>query len=414
MLADERYDVVEERARPLDERLVRLAGAFLLRLWERVDAVALADAARSFALSRVILVLVTYLALAFHPSVWGHTHPGSSTFWDAWYQWDARWYVRVARSGYHFVDLSHWSSVAFFPFYPMLILAAVTVVPVSTKLVAMLVSNVLFFVALYVLHRLVQREFNARLAGRVVLYLSVFPTALFFFAGYSESTFLLFSVLSFAAMRQRHWARAACWGCLAAITRSQGLALLVPFAVECWQAHGTQWRCWPRALWIGVIPLGWLGLAAYMQVRFNNALLFLQIQGAWHRTTTWPWVGIWNTLQRIPLNHIAAITPAHNLIELTTVCGFALLIWLGRHRVPTSFSAYALASLLLILSNPAVLDNYYLPLMSSSRLCLALFPCFITLARYGEHESVDRAVTTIGPALLAIFTVIYLQGAWVA
>jgi hypothetical protein len=312
------------------------------------------------------------------------------------------------------VDLNHWSSVAFFPFYPILILAMVTVLPVSTKLVAMLVSNALFFVALYVLHRLVQREFSARLASRVTLYLSLFPTAIFFFAGYSESTFLLFSVLSLSAMRQRHWAWAALWGCLAAATRSQGLALLAPFVVECWQAYGRQWRQWPRALWIAVIPMGWLALAAYMQARFDDALLFLQIQGAWHRTTTWPWVGIWHTLQRIDLRHIAAVTPAHNLIELVSVCGFGLLIWLGRRRVPVSFSVYALCSLLMILVNPAVLDDYYLPLMSSSRLCLALFPCFITLAMYGEREFVDRAVTTIGPALMAIFAVVYLQGAWVA
>jgi hypothetical protein len=151
-----------------------------------------------------------------------------------------------------------------------------------------------------------------------------------------------------------------------------------------------------------------------MQIHFNNALLFLQIQHAWHRETTWPWVGIWHTLQRLPLNHIASGDPAHNLIELASVCGFALLIWLGRRRLPLSFTLYALVSLLMILFNPAVLADYYLPLMSSSRLCLALFPCFITLAIYGERELVDRAVTTFGPALMAIFAIMFLQGAWVA
>lgn len=415
MLADERYrDIFDERERPFDERLVRAAAASIIRAWARCDLLALVAAAQAFAVSRFVLLVVTYVALAFHPTVWGHSHPPSTTPWDAWYQWDARWYVRVARSGYHWHDLQHWSSVAFFPLYPLMILALVTVLPVSTKLVAMIISNALFFVALYVLHRLVHREFSARLARRVTIYISLFPTAFFFFAGYSESAFLLFSVLSIAAMRQRHWVQAGVWGCLAAVTRSQGLALMVPFAVECWQAYGKEWRQWARALWIGVIPLGWLALGAYMQVRFGNALLFLQIQRAWHRETTWPWVGIWHTLQRIPLNHIASVDPAHNVIELVSICGFAVLIALGRRRLPASFTLYTAASLLLILLNPAVLDNYYLPLMSSSRLCLALFPCFITLALYGEHELVDRVVTTMGPALMAVFAVVFLQGAWIA
>src|SRR5579885_3030922 len=118
MLADERYrDIFDERERPFDERLVRAAVAFLLRTWTRIDTLALVAAAQSFALSRAVLLVITYLALAFHP-----------TMWDAWYQWDARWYVRVARSGYHFQDLSHWSSVAFFPLYPLMILTVVTVV----------------------------------------------------------------------------------------------------------------------------------------------------------------------------------------------------------------------------------------------------------------------------------------------
>jgi hypothetical protein len=93
---------------------------------------------------------------------------------------------------------------------------------------------------------------------------------------------------------------------------------------------------------------------------------------------------------------------------------FGGLIAAGWRTLPRAFSWYSLLSLLLILISPAALDNYYLPLMSTSRLCLALFPCFITLAMYGDREMVDRLVTSMGPALLAVFTIIFLQGAWVA
>ena len=194
MYAEERYGEAYEASLALAEPLARPSSRGISWWWSQVDSVALVAAVQTFALSRILLLAITYLAMALHPEVWGVDHPPSSSFWGAWYQWDARWYVRVARSGYHFVDLTHWSSVAFFPLYPLLILAAVTVIPVSTKLIAMLVSNVLFLVLLYMLHLLVRREFDAKLASRTVLYLALFPTAIFFFAGYSESTLPLATV----------------------------------------------------------------------------------------------------------------------------------------------------------------------------------------------------------------------------
>jgi len=415
MLADELRDQVEYADDAVTAPLptpfpIRLRG----RVLGRLDRQALLAAVQSFAISRLILLVATYLAMAFHPSVWGRDHPASPTLWDAWYQWDARWYVRVARSGYHWHDLHTWSSVAFFPLYPILILVLVTVIPISTKLVAILISNALFFSALYVLHRLVRQDFGRAAAGRAVLYLSMFPTAMFFFAGYSESPFLLWSVLSVLSMRRRRWFWAGVWGCAAAATRSQGLALIVPFGIECWLAYGSSWRQLLRGLWIGLIPIGWVGLALFMRAQFDNPFLFIESQRAWHRTTSWPWVGVWETLQRIHPERIATVDPAHNLIELACVVLFGALIAAGWRRIPLSYSCYALASYGLVLINPAALDHYYLPLMSASRLCLSLFPCFITLALLGKHELVDRLVTAVGPALLAIFTVIFLQGAWVA
>lgn len=411
MFVDESYS---PRVGDATERLARLMVAARTRLLTRVDAHALVAAAQAFAVSRLLLIVVTYVAMALHPSVWGHDHPSSPTFWDAWYQWDARWYVRVARSGYHWQDLSHWSSVAFFPLYPIIIFFTVTVIPVSTKLIAILISNAMFFGAMYALYRLVDREFNRELAKRTVFYISLFPTALFFFAGYSESPFLLWSVLCVSSMRRRHWVRAGIFGGLAAATRSQGLALMVPFAYELWSVYGTRWRGLIRGAWIGLIPSGWGILACFMQVQFDNPLLFVQIQRAWHRTMAWPWDGIWMTLIRINLNKIASVDVAHNILELSCVLGFAALIAAGWGKMPRSFSLYALASFATIILSPAILDNYYLPLMSSSRLLLALFPCFITLAMLGKNEMVDRMVTTLGPGLMAVFTIVFLQGAWVA
>jgi Gpi18-like mannosyltransferase len=415
MLADERdtewYGARGEVEQP---RLTKHSSRIPTKLLAHVDAAALAATIQAFAISRLLLALVTYLAMAFHPSVWGYHHASSSTFWDAWYQWDSRWYVRVARVGYEWHDPQHWSSVAFFPFYPALIWVLVTVIPVSAKLGAIIVSNAAFFGALFFLFRLVRREFGDEIAGRTIWYLSIFPTALFFFAGYSESPFLLWTVLSVSAMRQRQWAMAGLWGFFAAATRSQGLLLVVPFAVEVVQVYGRRWWQQWRSLWVVLIPGGAAVLALIMQALFANPMAFIESQRAWHRTLALPWDGVLLSINKIPLNKIAFPRPAHNLIELCAVALFVALIVVGWRRVPLSFSLYSTFSMLLMLMNPAILDNYYLPLMSSSRLCLALFPCFITLAIIGRNRAIDRLVTTLGPGLLAVFTIVFLQGAWVA
>ena len=61
---------------------------------------------------------------------------------------------------------------------------------------------VLAMVALYYLARL---DLPRRRAERAVLLTTVFPFAFFFGVAYSESTFLLFTVLAFYVFRTRRW-----------------------------------------------------------------------------------------------------------------------------------------------------------------------------------------------------------------
>jgi len=177
--------------------------------------------------------------------------------------------------------------------------------------------------------------------------------------------------------------------------------------------YGLNPRYLGRAIWIVLIPAGCAAFALYLYLRFGNALLFDVVQRAWHRTTTWPWVGLVDTVNKVRLAHLTAYIVAHNLYELLVVAGFALLTILGWRRLPLSFSLYTVATMLVTLVNPDILDHYYLPLRSSSRFALVLFPCFITLAVAGRRQIVDRLYLALCPAALALFTVVFLQGGWV-
>jgi hypothetical protein len=89
---------------------------------------------------------------------------------------------------------------------------------------------ILAMVALYYLARL---DLPRRQAERAVLLTTIFPFAFFFGVAYSESTFLLFAVLSFYGFRTRRWLLGGLCGAVAAT--ASGILILPPLA---WVAHG--------------------------------------------------------------------------------------------------------------------------------------------------------------------------------
>ena len=143
-----------------------------------------------------------------------------------WAHWDGVWFVRIAADGYR----AHWDSQAFFPLYPLLVRALAA--GVGDYVVAgLIVSLAAYAGAMVVLFRLARAELGPRVALWSVVLVSVFPTALFFQAVYSEALFLLLTLLAFWWARGGRWALAGAAGLLAVLTRSTGLLLVLPLAV---------------------------------------------------------------------------------------------------------------------------------------------------------------------------------------
>ena len=144
--------------------------------------------------------------------------PGWHNLVTAWERFDALWFLRIAAHGYANGD----GSATFFPLYPLLVRWVSAVVGGHPLAAALLVSNFSFLGGLVVLYVLSRTELSEETARRAVLYVAIFPTAFFFFAPYSESTFFLLAVTTLWAARRQRWAIAALAGALAALTRSLG------------------------------------------------------------------------------------------------------------------------------------------------------------------------------------------------
>jgi Gpi18-like mannosyltransferase len=106
----------------------------------------------------------------------------------------------------------------------------------------MVVSSLACFVAFVYLLKLVSLEFGEESAKRTLLYLAVYPMSFFLLAVYTESLFLAFTVAAFYHARRGQWTFAGAAAFLAALTRVNGILLVLPIAYEAWQQTGGNLR----------------------------------------------------------------------------------------------------------------------------------------------------------------------------
>ncbi len=148
-----------------------------------------------------------------------------------WFRWDAKYYIWATSRGFSVADGSA-------SFHPLLsILAKPIFYLTGSPLFALLLVATIAALALYFCYfRLARLDLNDEMAFRATILFAIFPASYVFYAPYTESTFLLFSVLLFYYARERRWFLAGLCGALATLTRQQGLFLIVPLLMELWSA----------------------------------------------------------------------------------------------------------------------------------------------------------------------------------
>jgi hypothetical protein len=336
-----------------------------------------------------------------------HT-PGWHNFFSAWERWDALWFLRIAVGGYEDSDLS----AAFFPLYPVLIRGLSTVFGGHPLAAALVISNLSFLGALVVLGELTREMFGTLMARRTVLYIALFPTAYFFLAPYTESLFLLLSAGAFLAARRQRWEWAGMCGALAAATRSIGLVLILPLAIEAW----SQWQkrrepggAPDRKL---VVALSWSAFVAvgtltylFFWARFNgDPLTPLSDQNGWLREFSVPWASYLRGTQEA-FRFVGQYAGGYHQVDwiLVTVAIVAV-VWLAK-KVPAPYLVYASLSLLVPMS--FVFDGR--PFMSMPRFILPVFPIFWAFAFFAERFKAHDAVVAVSAAGLGVLTVLFVN-----
>jgi Gpi18-like mannosyltransferase len=348
-----------------------------------------------------------------------------------WYYWDAKRFATIATSGYTTPDFA-----AFFPLYPTIVHVIMVLTHRDVLEVSMFVSNVAFLGVLIVLYRFVTTEFDKDTAQRTVLYISIFPTALFFFAGYNESLFLFFTLLCFYTVRRRAWWLAGLFGFLATLTRSSGLFLAPVFVCEylrlnwpllrdVWQRKELARMVRPLANLSAVllIPLAICIYALGLYRHYSNLhdpLLFLHAQSNWRQGLTFPLYAPLATLKKIVTLPLFTFVTPHNIIDLSAAVLFVVLLvmcFVGPYRIERSQWTFPLFGLLILVTTmlyPTLPSKggMYDPLASTQRLVLEAFVGFIILARLGRRPWFHQLYLLISLPLLAFLTLQFMTGHW--
>jgi hypothetical protein len=353
-----------------------------------------------FVATRTAVIVIAELAAVIIGQRAGtHVQESTHQMLAVWGRWDAVHYLDIATQGYQGTDM------AFFPLFPLLIRIVGRLV--GNHLIAgILISNASFFFGLLFLYKLLEHEYDRPVARRAIFYISIFPSAFFFSAVYTESLFFMLTVASFYYMRAHRWWLAGIIGFFAAMTRVEGVLLAVPFLIEWYAQYKPKLATGFRALLAGaLIPLGLMVYMTYLWVLRADPLYFSHVQVNWNRHFAPPWVSIINAFEKIA-HATQGQTVANQVFEITFTALMLGVLVGGWRRLRPSYIAYMALSILIPMSTSS--------LMSMPRFALVLFPMFAILARWGERPWVNNLILAFSLPLLGLFTVLFADWYWVA
>jgi hypothetical protein len=345
-------------------------------------------------------------------------------FTDVWARWDSVWFLRIAEHGY---DAATGAASAFYPLYPATVAVLGRALFGHYVLAGILVSLAAALGAFLLLYRLAEERLGADGARRTVLYLAVFPFALFLQAVYSESLYLLLTLAAFALAERRHFLTAGAVTGLALLTRPTGFALLPALALLAWHERDRL-----RALGsLAVAPLLFAAYPLYLWQAEGDPWAFLHAQRIWNRhlSPAGPLGGIWDGLRAgwAGVEQLASGSHTHvywtavqntdpiraatiNLENLAFLVLFVVLTALAWRRFGAPYGLFAAISLAIPLSVPS--ERW--PLLSIPRFGLTIFPLFLVLASLGGRPRAHTAILAVSSLLLGVAVVQWALWQWVA
>lgn len=363
-------------------------------------------------LAKLLVFFVGYATTYLNTTIYLHENPGSplTIVMNEFTRWDAPHYLDIAKNWYvSNPNADAYNFIVFFPLYPILI-RLTTFYFDYAALSALIVSNVCSIIAFIYLGKLTKLDFSDSIAQKAVLFLSIFPTAYFLSAPYTEGLFFALVIASLYYSRLAKWPIAGILSLFAALTRMAGLLMLPTLLIEYLYQKG--WRprkidphqIDPQILWTGLSPVGFLiYLGINVQVT-GNAFTFLKIEADHWFNTLDPIQGFkqavgWTTSAAFPDFLTIGLLPI-----VFAVFGLVMVIVAYACKLRPSYVVYMLFTWML-----AVSTSWWI---SVPRYVMAMFPMLILFGLFGRRKSVTIVVTIGSAALMCFFTMLFALHLW--
>lgn len=316
---------------------------------------------------------------------------------------DAVRYLDLAQNGY-VTNGENQINLVFYPLYPWLMRLLSCLTLGNLQVSGVLISWLCCMGASVLLYELILMEGDQRQADLGVLLFSLYPFSMFLLGVYTESLFLFLSLGCMLTLRKKRMLPAGILGFLAALTRVQGMLLLLPAVCELLLARFGQEKRKLRGRdgFVLLIPMGflvYLGINAFL---WGDPFKFLEFEAGepWYQTARW--VGENISLQWALAKDYAGLAGIIYLPQIAlyflSVC---ILFWGIRKKVPLPYLIYG----------GAYLGFTYLSgwMISGGRYMLCCFPLFMILSRV-KSDTARGVLICLEALLFFAYSLFFLMG----
>lgn len=260
--------------------------------------------------------------------------------------WDCRWYSDIITDGYGEADTPKVANRAFFPLYPSIIWAVHRLTAWDIDLCGYLCSTGFTIATAWAARAWFGPNLDAWRLFAFSLFLGPFSVLLTTL--YTESLFILLSVLALNAINRQCWLEAGLWVALLSATRVTGVlmgaAIIARFVLAHLRTGGTLHSLLPAAVRtpgliaaLAVAPLGPLAYMAYLHVEAGDALTFIHVQSTWGRELQLPLSTLQTALGQLWSTDPARLTAVAAHWALLAGLALTLLLVLRGHIVEAVF-----------------------------------------------------------------------------
>jgi hypothetical protein len=272
-----------------------------------------------------------------------------------------------------------------------------------TTIGGLFISNAALLVALLLLFDLTQRYFGGAVAWRAALLLLVSPISIYLSGVYTESLFLLLSILTFWLLARDRFVLTVIATAFACMTRSVGVALFLPLLWYAWNGGKT---LRPYRVILAFVPLLLFGgYILLIGTTVGDPLAFFKsFSMTWGRTAGTPVQAFTVYFSGQPVS-LFGWSPAW-LDLVMTIFYLALAVILLRDEKTRLWGVFAVAAVLIPIASGS--------LLSMPRYCAVIFPLYILLAKWADRWYRQAGVYGAAAALALFFLARFVTWRWIA